>query len=313
MSTSSETATSVTNSRPLGYLYLALAMVTVGSAVVASKIVAATLPPFTATLLRYAMALPFFLVLMRWQGTRLPEMPRSDWVLLVLQSAAGAIGYTALLMAGLREASAGDAAIIVGLLPLVSALFAVLALGERPHGALWLALAVALAGVLLATGAGSEAARSWRGNLLVLGAVVCESVFILLNRKMKTSVPPLALSVLMTAIGLVLSAAAALPEAPWSLAYGRTALLAIAYYALVPTVAGYLLWYAGAARIGAAEASLMTAVAPVAALFLAAVVLHEPVTPAQLAGTGCVLGAVLAYGLAGRRAISAPSTSKTAA
>jgi drug/metabolite transporter (DMT)-like permease len=299
--------------KPLGYLYLALAMVTVGSAVVASKIVAATLPPFTATALRYAMALPCFLLLMRWRGARLPALPRRDWLLLVLQAGAGAIGYTALLMAGLREASAGDAAIIVGMLPLVSALFAVLALGERPTVALWLALAAAVAGVVLATGEGGSQPGSWFGNALVLGAVVCESLFILLNRKMATDVPPLALSVLVTVIGLAMSVLAALFEAPWTLAYGRDALLAIAYYALVPTVAGYLLWYAGAGRVGAGEASLMTAVAPVAALVLAALVLGEPVTPAQVAGAACVLGAVLAFGLAGRAGVSATSSSKTAA
>lgn len=300
-------------SRRFGYLYLALAMITVGSAVVASKIVAATLPPFTATALRYGLALPCFLLLMRWRHVRLPALPRRDWLLLVLQAGAGAIGYTALLMAGLREASAGDAAIIVGMLPLVAALFSVLALGERPRLALWLTLAVAVAGVVLATGEGGAGARSWRGNALVLAAVACESVFILLNRKMTTNVPPLALSVLMTVLGFAMSIVAALFEAPWTLAYGQSALLAIAYYALVPTVAGYLLWYAGAERVGAGEASLMTAVAPVAALVLAAFVLDEPVTAAQVAGAACVLGAVIAFGLAGRARVSAKSSSKTAA
>ncbi|QGZ39364.1 EamA-like transporter family protein [Pseudoduganella flava] len=296
----------------LGYLYLALSMITVGSAVVASKIVAASLPPFTATALRYALALPCFLLLMRWRGVSWPALPRRDWLLLVLQAGAGAIGYTALLMAGLRLASAGDAAIIVGMLPLVAALFAVLALGERPGAKLWLALTAAAAGVALATVEGGADAGSWLGNALVLGAVVCESLFILLNRKMTTPVSPLALSVLMTVIGFALSAVAALFEAPWQLAYERRAMQAVAYYALVPTVAGYLLWYAGAQRVPASEASLMTAVAPVAALALAALVLGEPVTASQVAGAACVLGAVLAFGLAGRR-LNARSSSRTAA
>ncbi|MFS2021583.1 EamA/RhaT family transporter, partial [Massilia sp. CT11-108] len=39
-------------------------MVLVGSTVVASKIAAAGLPPFTATALRFALALPCFLVLL---------------------------------------------------------------------------------------------------------------------------------------------------------------------------------------------------------------------------------------------------------
>ncbi|RVL10557.1 EamA/RhaT family transporter, partial [Sinorhizobium meliloti] len=43
-----------------GYVFLSLAMVLVGSTVIASKIIAAGLPPFTATALRFAIAFPLF-------------------------------------------------------------------------------------------------------------------------------------------------------------------------------------------------------------------------------------------------------------
>ena len=59
------------------------------------------------------------------------------------------------------------------------------------------------------------------------------------------------------------------------------------------TVAGFVLWYAGAARISGAEAGLMTALVPVSAVALAALLLRERVSAAQLAGVACVLGAVL--------------------
>jgi drug/metabolite transporter (DMT)-like permease len=61
----------------------------------------------------------------------------------------------------------------------------------------------------------------------------------------------------------------------------------------VPTVLGFLLWYAGAARISGAEAGLTTALVPVSAVAFAALVLREPVRVAQLVGVACVLGAVL--------------------
>jgi drug/metabolite transporter (DMT)-like permease len=57
-----------------GYIYLTLAMVTVGSTVIASKVIASGLPPFTATALRFAVAFPLFLFLMRWTGSRLPRL-----------------------------------------------------------------------------------------------------------------------------------------------------------------------------------------------------------------------------------------------
>jgi drug/metabolite transporter (DMT)-like permease len=86
----------------------------------------------------------------------------------------------------------------------------------------------------------------------------------------------------------------ALLEHAWSLPADPAALLGVVYYALVPTVAGYLLWYAGAARVTAGIASLYTAVLPVSALILAAVVLREAIGMGQLAGVACVLGAIAA-------------------
>ena len=69
----------------------------------------------------------------------------------------------------------------------------------------------------------------------------------------------------------------------------------------MPTVGGYLLWYAGAARVDAGRAALYTAVLPVAALVLAAAVLHEPVGVRQLVGAACVLAAIAASAVPWRR------------
>jgi drug/metabolite transporter (DMT)-like permease len=114
-----------------GGILLALAMVTVGSTVVASRIIAAGLPPFTASALRFAIALPIFLALMRWRGQRLPRPVRHDMGLIVLQALCGSVGYAVLLMAGLRTTSAANAGVITGCLPAVGALVGALVLRER--------------------------------------------------------------------------------------------------------------------------------------------------------------------------------------
>ena len=75
------------------------------------------------------------------------------------------------------------------------------------------------------------------------------------------------------------------------------ALAALVYYALVPTVGGFIAWYQGAARVSGSEASLFTALAPVSAVLLAAFFLAEPVALNQIAGIGCVLVAMLSLGL----------------
>lgn len=279
-----------------GMALCAMAMVTVGSTVVASKVIAAGLPPFSATALRFALALPLFLLLMRATRTAWPRPGRRDAWLLVCQAGAGSVGYTVLLILGLRFSSAADAGVVAGTLPAVTALVAVLALGERPGRLLWAGLALASAGVLAITLPGGSAAprapMAWAGSLLVLGAVGCEAVFILLNKRLSQPLQPLVLSSCMAALGLVLSAPLALLERAWTLPVPMAALAGVAYYAVVPTVGGFLLWFAGAQRLTGAQAALFTALLPVSALVLAACLLGESVGVAQLAGTFLVLAAV---------------------
>lgn len=69
---------------------------------------------------------------------------------------------------------------------------------------------------------------------------------------------------------------------------------------------GFMLWFAGAQRIEGAQASALTAVVPVSAAGLAAVVLHESIGAAQWWAMACVLGAVALIARDGARARVAP-------
>lgn len=280
-----------------GYLYLALAMVLVGSTVIASKLIADALPPFTATAMRLAIALPLFVLLIVASGTRLPRLTGRQWLLLLVQATAGSVAYTTLLILGLRYTSAADAGVVIGTLPIVSAGVAIIVLGERPQRSLLLAIALAAAGVAAITLRPGEGQHSLTGNALVFAAVVCESLFILLNKRLPTAIPPVALSTLMTGLGLAVATLPAIAEMPWRGAISGGVFAAIVYYALVPTVGGFLAWYHGAARVSGAEASLFTALAPVSAVLLAALFLGEAVGWSQILGIGCVLVAVISLGL----------------
>lgn len=298
-----------------GYLYLSLAMILVGSTVIASKIIAAGLPPFTATALRFAVAFPLFLLLMWLTGTSWPKLKGRDWLLLIAQAGAGSVGYTTLLIAGLSLTSATDAGVVIGTLPVVSAAIAILLLGERPDRKVLAAIALAAAGVLtIVFKPGEGGGHSPLGIALIFGAVICEGLFILLNKRVKTEISPLALSTLMAGLGFVVALIPALFETHATTAIDRDAIVAVLYYALIPTVAGFLLWYAGSAKVSGTEASVFTALAPVSAVAFAFLLLGEPVGAPQLLGIGCVLAAVLGMTLpqirAGRRTARALPTAK---
>lgn len=280
-----------------GQWLCSLAMVLVGSTVVASRIIGAEVEPFLATALRHAAALPVFLLMMRATRARLPRIGRRDALLLLVQAAAGSVGYTVLLIVGVSWSSAADAGVVAGTLPAVSAAFAVLFLGDRPGWRTAIAVALATAGVMAIAASPDHAAadspRRIQGLALVLAAVVCEAVFILANKRLSQPLPPLAMSTLMSAGGLALSLlpallAAGASPAPWS----TPALAAILYYAWVPTVGGFLLWYAGSSRTSGTRAALATAWLPISALALSVALLGEDLRAAQMAGLAFVLAAL---------------------
>lgn len=305
-----------------GQLLCSLAMLLVGSTVAVSKVIGADIEPFLATALRHAMALPVFVWLAWRAGCVLPRLSRHDALLLLLQAAAGSVGYTVLLIQGVMWSSAADAGVVAGTLPAMAALLAVLMLGERPGLRLLGAVALATLGVMALALAPESAAAAKPTRLLgiaaVLAAIACEAVFILGNKRLRQPLPPLLLSTLMCAGGLLLSALpacylACTGSTPSTLS--PAALMGLAYYAWLPTVGGFVLWYAGSARTSGVRASLATAWLPVSALLLSALWLGEAVQPWQWAGLACVLAAVVLASSGGARTESsaAPSAARAPA
>lgn len=296
-----------------GQLLCSLAMMTVGTTVVVSKLIGADVEPFLATALRHAAALPVLLLLMALWRVPWPRADRRDLPLLILQAAAGSVGYTALLILGVSLSSAADASVVAGTLPALAALFSVLFLRERPGARMVAAIAVATLGVLAVAGSSGADAKPTRiaGIALVLAATACEAVFILGQKRLRTPIEPLALSTLMCLGGLLLALPAGLlrlGSAPsqWTL----PAVGGILYYAWVPTVLGFLLWYAGARRTSGTRAALATAWLPVTALLLSAAALGEQITWAQGLGLVCV---VAAMGLAATSAAGETAPSRASA
>lgn len=287
----------------MAYLALTGAMVTVGSTIVASKLMG-EMPVFIAAFVRFLIASPVLLALVWLTGSRLPRLRWREWSLLCLQAGLGSVGYSVLLMLGLSLTQASDASVIAGTLPAVAAVLSMIVLRERLSTGAILAIVLATLGVgMLSLGdatasASASASARWSGNALVLLAMACEALFLLLNKSIKTPIAPLVVAAAMSVLSLLLCLIPALFQ--WVQAsepvFTNRAVGAALYYALVPTVIGFYLWYRGAAKVSGGEASLFTAVYPVAALLLSAVVLGETIYPrhwmgAAIAVAGIVTGA----------------------
>lgn len=112
--------------------------------------------------------------------TRSPWPPRSAWKLLGLAILGSAIGFPLLLALALRHVSAGHAAVVLGSLPLVTAVMSAVVLGQRARPAFWVCACFGATLVMAYMGwqaneagkLGGASNTVWLANALLLGTVV---------------------------------------------------------------------------------------------------------------------------------------------
>src|SRR3990170_6660592 len=217
-------------------------------------------------------------------------------------------GNSSTYFAGLETVSASLAALIVYIYP---ALVAVLSLriGRRLEGRrAWGALALALAGVALAVGnIDPTAVPPTTGLLLMVASPVIYAVWIVLSARLagerrsgvghggRGSVDP-------TVAGAVMISATATAFWVSALVVGRPVLPGqippdawggMAGVGIVSTFIAIQAFYAGAHRIGAARASLVSTVEPIWTIALAGILFGERLTPLQLVGGALILAGVV--------------------
>lgn len=217
-------------------------------------------------------------------------------------------GNSSTYFAGLETVSASLAALIVYIYP---ALVAVLSLrfGRRLEGRrAWAALGLALAGVALAVGNIDAAeAPPISGLILMAASPVIYSVWIVLAARLSgegrsgvgqgagAGADP-------TAAGAVMLSATAFTYWLSALVLGRPVLPAeipasawggMAGVGVVSTFVAVQAFYAGAHRIGAARASIVSTVEPIWTIVLANLLFAEVLGPLQLVGGAMILAGVV--------------------
>ena len=214
--------------------------------------------------------------------------------------------------AGIETIPASLAGVIVYIYPVFVALlslrFATRLPGRRP----WFALILAVIGIVLALGGVDVSADlPIQGILLILASAAIYSVWIVLSARLSgerrdrlgSDVPADATAardaagttaVMMTATALVFAAMAAVAGAPLDPRTVPSA--AWPYLVGIGFLASFLAiqtLYAGARRIGAAQAALVSTTEPVFIVVLSFLILDQRLAPIQLVGAGLILVGVI--------------------
>lgn len=259
----------------------------------ATRIAVMAFDPVFLTVTRAAVAGLLGLGLLLLLRQKRPQ--RSDLFSLGIVAIGVVIGFPLLTALALEHVTAAHSIVFVGLLPLATAIFGVLRVGERPRAAFWLfsCLGSALvAGFALTQGF----AASPVGDLLMLGAIVVCGLGYAEGAKLSRTLGGWQVISWALVLSLPVMLVLALFTAPPTFAgVGTPAWIGLAYVSLFSMLIGFVFWYRGLAQGGIAAVGQLQLLQPFFGLGLAAVLVHEHVSPimigVSLAIVLCVAGA----------------------
>lgn len=251
---------------------------------------------FTVLLIRFCVAAAVLLALMAIQ--RMPLPPWRVVLGLLLLGVVCRAGQGITYFTALELAPASLVALLLYLYPALVTLLAVIFLKERLTVVKALALLVALAGTALA--AGPTGGGNALGVALSIVTAAIYAVYIVVSSQVTRQTSAFVASAIIlagTALPYIgIEAVQAVGQVPHAPTLPRTALGwgAILAMALFSTVIGTVTFFAGLQRVGPTNTSILSTFEPAWTVLLAALVLGERLTFAQLVGGVLILAAVLA-------------------
>jgi drug/metabolite transporter (DMT)-like permease len=221
--------------------------------------------------------------------------PRSDLRSLAIVALGVVVGFPLLTALALQHINAARSIVFVGLLPLSTAIFAVIRGGERPKPAFWFFSVLGSASVA-AFALAEGAAGSLAGDAFMLGAIVVCGLGYAEGARLSRQLggwQVISWALLLSLPVMAIIALATLP-AEWS-AIGLPAWMGLAYVSLFSMLIGFVFWYRGLALGGIAGVGQLQLLQPFFGFALAHLLLGEPV-PATMIGVAalivlCVAGA----------------------
>ncbi|MEJ7747842.1 MAG: DMT family transporter [Candidatus Limnocylindrales bacterium] len=209
------------------------------------------------------------------------------------------VGFPLLSALALTSVPAAHGAVVVGLLPLSTALMAVVRGRERPGGAFWLATAVGV-GVVLVFGLTIGAGQLQPADLLLVGAVVAGGLGYAEGGRLAREMDGwrvICWALVLVAPLIVVPVGVAV--ASHGIAASAAAWLSFAYVSVVSMFLAFFAWYQGLAEGGIARVGQLQLLQPVLTLGWAVLLLHESVGLTTLAAA---LG-IMATVAVGRRSV----------
>jgi drug/metabolite transporter (DMT)-like permease len=210
---------------------------------------------------------------------RVPVPARRHWPGLAVVAGGCVFGFPILTTLALRLASTAHSAVVVGLLPLVTAVVGARRARQRQSRLFWLAAAAGASVVLVFTILQSHGAPSVADLLLFAALVVCAFGYAEGGR-LAVAMPGWQVIAWALVLGLPVTAPmTAFAVATEPVHAGGLAVAGLAYIAVISQFGGFFAWYRGMAYLGVARASQLQLAQPLLTLIWSVILLGEHLPP----------------------------------
>jgi drug/metabolite transporter (DMT)-like permease len=274
----------------LGPLLGFVGIIIFGGTLPATRIAVSAIDPISLTAMRNAIAgiasLALLIVLRR------PFPPRRLWLQLAIAMLGVSILFPFLMALAVQTVDASHGGVVMGVLPIATALVAVIITHERPQPLFWIA-SVAGAALVIAFAMRQSGGTLSAGDLLLFAAVAAAAVGYTFSGRLASEMPGWEVIswVLVMALPISLPAAVlTMPADPGQIALKPW--LALFYVALFPQWIGFFAWNAGMAMGGIARVSQVQLLQPFVTFALASVFNGETITTQILLFAAAVVATV---------------------
>lgn len=271
-----------------------------GGNFVIGRIAADYFPPITFSVLRWAIA---FLLLTPFMIKPFKRdfklLWRHRWVILLL-SVTGVAAYNTIIYLSLHYTTSINASIVNSTIPLFIALFSVIILREKLTAMQGTGIILSVFGIAFILSKGSfQVLQEFsfnKGDLFVLTAVVCWSLYSVIIKKYSQVLPAFSTLYATSFTGLLIL----LPFCFYELSRAHQPILLtpgsfliLAYVALFASIVAFLSWNNGVSKVGASKAGIFLNLLPVFAVTFAILFTNEELHWYQLAGGFIVICGVI--------------------
>lgn len=270
-----------------------------GGNFVIGRAVAGDIPPITLAFLRWVVAfLIFFPIAYSRTKKEWPLLKKHFGAVLIL-ALTGVAAFNTLVYIGLHYTTSINASLMNSSTPIIIYILSFIFLKERLTKFQLFGTLLSLAGVLFIISGGSlESLLAFsfnKGDLIVVVAVICWSVYSLLIKKYAGKLPGYATFLVTIALGTLMLLPFTVYElltTSQTIIWAPSTFGAILYVGVIASIVAFLSWNTGVVALGANKAGIYLNFIPLFATIFAVIFLDEKLLLAQVVGGIAVIAGV---------------------